>query len=58
VHRCLGAAFALTEMEVLLRTMLCLADLRPDRMAEEGATTRTIILVPKRGARVRLVSRR
>ncbi|WP_405096808.1 cytochrome P450 [Micromonospora sp. NBC_01412] len=53
-HRCLGATFAQTEMEVILRTVLRHVELRPDRAADEPAAMRNIILVPRRGARVRV----
>lgn len=56
-HRCLGAQFAQTEMEVILRTVLGHVDLRPDRLDAEAGAMRNIILVPKRGARVRVARR-
>ncbi|MFF7633250.1 cytochrome P450 [Kitasatospora sp. NPDC008050] len=57
VHRCLGAQFAEVEMEVILRTVLRHVELRPDRWTDEPATMRNIVLVPQRGARVRVVRR-
>jgi cytochrome P450 len=56
-HRCLGALFAETEMGVILRTVLRHVDPRPDRMDDEPAAMRSILLVPKRGARVRVARR-
>jgi cytochrome P450 len=55
-HRCLGAMFALTEMDVILRTVLREVDLRAVGDGERGVM-RNIILVPKRGARVRVAER-
>jgi cytochrome P450 family 135 len=56
-HRCLGAVFAYSEMDVILRTVLRLVELQPDRMDDEPATMRNIIQVPKRGVRVRVARR-
>ncbi|GAA4428153.1 cytochrome P450 [Actinokineospora soli] len=56
-HRCLGAQFALTEMEVILRTVLRAADLVPDRRDDEAPVMRNIITVPKRGVRVRVTAK-
>jgi cytochrome P450 len=57
VHRCLGAAFAQVELEVILRNVLRHADLAPDRPEAEPAVMRNVVMAPKRGARV-LVTRR
>jgi cytochrome P450 len=56
-HHCLGAVLAQTEMEVILRTVLRRVDLQPDRMTDEGARMRNIMLVPRRGARARVTRR-
>jgi cytochrome P450 len=56
-HRCLGALFAETEMEIILRTVLRNVELRADRAADEKPVMRHIIQVPQRGARVRVVRR-
>lgn len=56
-HRCVGALFAQTEMEIILRTVLRHVDLQPDRMDDESAVMRSIILAPKRGVRVRVARR-
>ena len=57
VRRCLGAAFAQTEMRVVLRTVLRRARLRAPSLAPERARTRHITLVPARGARAIVESR-
>lgn len=53
VRRCLGASFALYEMQVVLRAVLAAVSLRtePGR-ADEGVTRRAITFAPSRGARV------
>ncbi|MBB4911626.1 cytochrome P450 [Actinophytocola algeriensis] len=56
-HRCLGALFAETEMDVILRTVLRNVDLRPDRMQDEKPVMRHVVQVPERGARGRVVRR-
>ncbi|MET8152466.1 cytochrome P450 [Actinoplanes sp. NPDC049668] len=56
-HRCLGAMFALTEMDVILRTVLRAVDLRPVGARDERGVMRNIIMVPSRGARVRVAWR-
>ena len=50
-RRCLGAAFANTEMRVALRTILQRTRLRADRPADEKVKNHHITLVPARGAR-------
>lgn len=52
-HRCLGAQFAEAEMDAILRVVLRHVDLRPDRPEDEPGVMRNIIMVPKRGVRVR-----
>jgi cytochrome P450 family 135 len=56
-RRCLGATFALTEMDAVLRTVLRRIDLRADRPQDETARMHHITLVPSRGARVQVTSR-
>jgi len=48
-RRCLGAAFAMFEMQVALRTILRLAELRPADPAPERIIRRNITLAPARG---------
>ena len=51
-RRCIGAAFAQTEMRVALRTMLDRTDWRPAGRRPERQRNFHITLVPSRGARV------
>lgn len=51
-HRCIGAAFATFQMRVVLRTILALAELRPDRDRDEPVRNEHVTLVPGRGGRV------
>ncbi len=51
VRRCIGASFALFEMQVVLRTILRGVELRASG-APEHTSRRTITLVPGRGAEV------
>ena len=51
-RRCLGAAFALTEMRVVLATVLTRVELATTTAKGERARVRTVTLVPHRGARV------
>jgi cytochrome P450 len=51
-RRCLGAAFATTEMKVVLRTVLTHARLRAGRPRLEDVGRRAVTLVPKRGTLV------
>jgi cytochrome P450 len=50
VRRCIGASFALFEMQVVLRTLLRSVELRPVDDQSEPTARRTITLVPGRGA--------
>jgi cytochrome P450 len=50
VRRCIGASFALTEMQVVLRTLLRTVELRATDPQSEPTARRTITLVPGRGA--------
>jgi cytochrome P450 family 135 len=56
-RRCLGATFALTEMDTVLRTVLRRVELRADRPQDESRHMHHITLVPSRGARVCVISR-
>jgi cytochrome P450 family 135 len=56
-RRCLGATFALTEMDAVLRTVLRRIELRADRPHDEKPRMHHITLVPGRGARVHVISR-
>jgi cytochrome P450 len=51
-RRCLGASFALTEMRVVLRTVLTSVRLEPDAPAPEPVVRRNVTLAPGRGGRV------
>lgn len=51
VHRCLGASFAVFEMEVVLRTVLGMARLRPASPRPEPVRLHAVTMVPGRGAR-------
>ena len=51
-RRCLGAAFATTEMKVVLKTVLAEARLRAADPDPERIARRVVTLVPKRGTRV------
>ena len=57
-RRCLGAAFALFEMKVALRTILRQAILRPASEQPEPVTRRNVTLAPKHGTPAVLVERR
>lgn len=50
VRRCIGASFALFEMQVVLGELLRSVDLRPTRDGFEPTRRRAITLVPGRGA--------
>lgn len=51
-RRCLGAAFASTEMRVVLREVLRRADLDTTTARGESAKVRHVTLVPRKGARI------
>jgi hypothetical protein len=53
-RRCLGAAFALSEMRVVLRTVLTSTRLRAARPGLEPVQRRIVTLAPRHGTRVRL----
>ncbi len=56
-RRCLGAAFAQTEMRVVLREVLRRVELAPSTARDERARARHITLFPHRGGRVTVVRR-
>jgi cytochrome P450 len=56
-RRCLGAAFATTEMKVVLKTVLAEARLRAADPEPEATARRMITMVPKHGTRVVLEER-
>jgi cytochrome P450 len=58
IRRCLGAALAMAEQRVVLETMARRLDLEADRPEPEHATHRNVTMIPSRGARVVLRSRR
>jgi cytochrome P450 family 135 len=49
VRRCLGAAFAMLEMKVVIATILARARLRPSRPSDEATRFRGVTLLPSRG---------
>jgi cytochrome P450 family 135 len=57
-RRCLGATFALTEIDAVLRTVLRRIELRADRPQDESLRMHHITLVPSRGARVHVTAKK
>lgn len=57
-RRCLGAAFALTEMRVVLSEVLRRVELAPTTKRPEGTRVRHVTLAPQRGAMVTVRRRR
>ena len=51
-RRCVGAAFANTEMDVVLRTVLCHFTIETDNAPDEKVHSRGVAYVPKDGGRV------
>ncbi|HWH46054.1 MAG TPA: cytochrome P450 [Thermoleophilaceae bacterium] len=49
VRRCIGAAFALLEMRVVIAAVVARADLRASRPADEGLRFRGVTVLPSRG---------
>ena len=52
IRRCLGASFALMEMNVVLGTVLRSVKLAPSRARGESVTRRAITFAPARGGRI------
>lgn len=57
-RRCLGATFAQVEMRVVLREVLRGVELAPTTTRAERQRAKHVTLVPHRGARIRVLSRR
>jgi cytochrome P450 len=57
IRRCLGAAFAMFEMKVILRTVFSQIELRAPDARPERAVGRQITLIPSDGTRVMLERR-
>jgi cytochrome P450 family 135 len=57
-RRCLGATFAMVELRVVLREVLRRVDLCPTAAAGEKQKVKHVILIPHRGARIRIRSRK
>lgn len=57
-RRCLGATFALAEMRVVLREVLRRIELTPTAADDERQTVKHVILIPHRGAVIRVRARR
>jgi len=55
-RRCLGAAFAMVEMRVVLREVLLRVELSTTTAADERQKLKHVTLVPHRGARIRVRS--
>ncbi len=51
IRRCVGASFALFEMQIVLQRILATTDLQPASERRETVRARSITLVPRRGAR-------
>jgi len=58
IRRCLGAALAMAEQRVVLEAMARRLDLEADDPAPERAVHRNVTMIPSRGARVTIRSRR
>lgn len=57
-RRCLGATFAMVEMRVVLREILRRVELNTTTAADEHQRVKHVILVPHRGARIRVKAMR
>jgi cytochrome P450 len=57
VRRCIGAAFAQAEIENVLSAVLRTVDLDAVQPADESGVMRNITMIPRQGARVRVVRR-
>jgi cytochrome P450 len=58
IRRCVGAAFAQTELKAVLRTVLAHCDLQPASPTPERTRRRAVVLTPEHGARAVLTRRR
>ena len=52
VRRCLGASFAMMEMQTVLGTILRTVKLKPVRADDESVTRRAVTFAPRRGGRI------
>jgi cytochrome P450 len=57
-RRCLGATFAMVELRIVLREVLRRVELSTTKAAGEGQRVKHVILVPHRGARIRVRARK
>ncbi|MBU9766607.1 cytochrome P450 [Mycobacterium sp. TNTM28] len=57
-RRCLGATFAMVELRTVLREILCRVDLFTTTAADERQRVKHVTLVPHRGARICVRTRR
>jgi cytochrome P450 family 135 len=57
VRRCIGAMFAQVEVETVTAAVLRTVELEADKPGDEGSEMHHITMVPKQGARVRVVRR-
>jgi cytochrome P450 len=57
-RRCLGATFAMVELRVVLREVLCRVELSTTTATGERQRVKHVILVPHRGARIRVRARK
>ncbi|MBV8929860.1 MAG: cytochrome P450, partial [Mycobacteriaceae bacterium] len=57
-RRCLGATFAMAEMRVVLREVLRRVELNTTTAPGERQKLKHVILVPHKGARIRVIARR
>ncbi len=56
-RRCLGATFALAELKIVLREVLRRVDLATTTAVGERQRVKAVILVPHRGARIRVIAK-
>ena len=52
IRRCLGASFAMMEMQTVLGTILRTVKLKPVRTDDESVTRRAVTFAPRRGGRI------
>jgi cytochrome P450 len=52
IRRCLGASFAMMEMQTVLGTILRTVKLKPVRADDESVTRRAVTFAPRRGGRI------